>query len=271
MTYKSILVHVDSTDDMLVRAAKAVELALQFKAQIVGSIGGLLPPPVFGDASGVVLASIVEAERERLVAEFSQAGDRFLAACHTVVDVRCHVLISEPTTHLLRHAGASDLVVLTRPHETDRPEPTMGISVGHVIMAAGRPVLCVPPGAPQRDFRKVVVAWRNTREARRAVADALPFLKRADSVAIASIGESSDEMLDDVVLHLERHNVTARVVRRIGHDATVARTVLDIAEETGAGLVVAGAYGHSRLREWMFGGVTRELLHTSTLAVLFSH
>lgn len=270
MTYKSILVHVDTSDDMLVRAARAVDLAQQFEAQIVGSIGGLPSPPVFGDASGVVLASIVEAEHERIVAELSQAGNRFLTACRTVFDVRCRVLISDPTTHLLTQAGTCDLIVVTRPHETDRPDPTMGISVGHAIMAAGRPVLCMPPGTPQRDFRKVVVAWRNTREARRAVADALPLLKRADAAAIACIG-GGDEGLDDLVLHLQGHGVPARAVRRSSDDATAARTVLDIADENSAGLVVAGAYGHSRLREWMFGGVTQELLHTSTLPVLFSH
>jgi nucleotide-binding universal stress UspA family protein len=271
MTYKSILVHVDSTDDMLVRAAVASELACTFDASIVGSVGGLVPPPIFGDASGVVLASLAEAEHERVVAELARASKRFRAAVASTEAAESRVAIREPTAHLLAQTCICDLIVATRPHETDVPDPVMAISLGDVIMAAGRPVLCLPPGPARRDFRNVVIAWKNAQEARRAVTDALPFLTRAEQVAVACIDETPEDALDEVVQHLARHGAAVRAIRRRSANETVVEALLDIADEVEAGLIVAGAYGHSRLREWMFGGVTRDLLRTSTLPFLVSH
>lgn len=271
MTYKSILVHVDSTEDMLARAAMASELGRLFQASIVGSVGGLAPPPVFADASGMVLASLAEAEHERVVAELARASKRFRAAVAGSGATESRVAMREATAHLLSQTCIADLIIATRPHETDVPDPVMAISLGDVIMAAGRPVLCLPPGPVQRDFGNVVIGWKNTQEARRAVADALPILSRAERVAVACIDESPEDALDEVVQHLARHGVPVRAVRRRIDDETVVGALLDIADESGAGLIVAGAYGHSRLREWMFGGVTRDLLRTSTLPFLVSH
>jgi nucleotide-binding universal stress UspA family protein len=127
MTYKAVLVHVDLSDDMLVRAEAAVDIARQFEAAIRGSAGGLPPRPIVSDTSGRALAAIVDADQERIAAELSHAGDRFLSACSAVSDMSCCVAIREPTDLLMSQASACDLIVVTRPHETDPRNTTMGV------------------------------------------------------------------------------------------------------------------------------------------------
>jgi nucleotide-binding universal stress UspA family protein len=124
----------------------------------------------------------------------------------------------------------------------------------------------------------VVVAWKDTREACRAVSDALPFLQRAQTVHLVEICDSKDAApaattrLADVAGYLLRHSVNATVSVGINEeDATAAHYLLDVAERHDADLIVAGAYGHSRFQEWVFGGFTRALLAQTARAVLFSH
>jgi nucleotide-binding universal stress UspA family protein len=122
----------------------------------------------------------------------------------------------------------------------------------------------------------VVVAWKNTRECRRALADALPFLQRAeDVVVVAGVDPDDADLataeLADVVANLKRHGVDGRPeVVRISHDE-VEQDLERIADNAGADLIVAGGFGHSRLREWAFGGVTDTFLHHPRRFVLLSH
>lgn len=147
-----------------------------------------------------------------------------------------------------------------------------------MIMQTGRPVLVTPPEASALTVASVVVAWKDTREGRRAVSDALPFLRRAKSVHVVEICEHNAAVpataarLADVANHLFRHGVQATVDAEFSEtDATAADQLLDLAERRKADLIVAGAYGHSRFQEWVFGGFTRALLAQSARAVLFSH
>jgi nucleotide-binding universal stress UspA family protein len=142
-------------------------------------------------------------------------------------------------------------------------------------MQIGRPLLLVPSAVKWLDLRSVLIAWKDTREARRAVADALPLLRKGKDVTVAAIVEEGDhssavtEATRDVVGWLSRHGISAfeQIVARNG-DA--AAQLDEIAANTGAGLVVAGAYGHSRLREWALGGVTRHLVAESARCVMLS-
>jgi nucleotide-binding universal stress UspA family protein len=125
------------------------------------------------------------------------------------------------------------------------------------------------------DLRSVLVAWNDTTEARRAISDALPLLRKASDVTVAELIDdetrrpSAQARLDDVVAWLSRHGATARaqVANDHGHTATQLET---IAADVGAGLIVAGAYGHSRFREWVLGGVTRKLVNPSSRCSLLS-
>jgi nucleotide-binding universal stress UspA family protein len=143
-------------------------------------------------------------------------------------------------------------------------------------MRAGRPLLVVPPGTGNLDTKHVTVAWKDTREARRAVWDALPFLKSAESVHVIEVAERDD--LDaavartaDVVAYLARHEVNARAEARTKREKSVADELILVSEQVGADLIVSGGYGHARLREWAFGGVTSDLLEHSPKCCLLSH
>jgi nucleotide-binding universal stress UspA family protein len=126
--------------------------------------------------------------------------------------------------------------------------------------------------------RRVVVAWKDTREARRAVQDALPLLHRAETIVIAEVCERSDDVgpsqarLRDVAEYLARHHVAAAVAERVRPvDGTALNSLLRLAQDESADLIVAGAYGHTRLGEWIFGGMTQGLLAKSHVCCLFSH
>jgi nucleotide-binding universal stress UspA family protein len=149
------------------------------------------------------------------------------------------------------------------------------VNVGDVVMHVGRPVLVVPAGASGVDFDKIIIGWKDTRETRRAIADALPFLRKAAQVTVVEIVaepelEAAQARLDDVVIWLSRHGVVAEPIARAsaGEDAHQLHVV---ALECNAGLIVAGAYGHSRVREWVLGGVTRDLLLRAGQCALVSH
>jgi nucleotide-binding universal stress UspA family protein len=144
------------------------------------------------------------------------------------------------------------------------------------VLRAGRPVLLVPDTVAALPLRRVVVAWKDTRESRRAMRDALPFLQQAKEVLLVEVGENESESqakknLADVGAYLVRHRVivAAEVWRRPRRP--VATELLDVVEKEKADLIVAGGYGHSRLGEWIFGGVTRELLTASPVCCLLSH
>src|SRR6516165_8739422 len=127
-----------------------------------------------------------------------------------------------------------------------------------------------------REARRIVVAWKDSREARRAVRDALPFLKRAKEATIVTACEHGTETqaikhIEDVENYLARHKVIVGEKAFLHTEQSIATELLRFAKEEKADLIVAGGYGHSRLGEWALGGVTRELLSKSALCCLFSH
>ena len=177
-----------------------------------------------------------------------------------------------PLNALARHAVVADLIVIG-----DMPADTADIcrrvSVGDAIMQAGRPVLRIPSGGMALEPETIVIAWKNTREARRAVADALPFLHRAEKVLIVADRQDArlvGESLDDVSAYLLRRGIVASWVTLPGQ-GSAGESILAAAAHAGADLIVAGGYGHSRLEEWAFGGVTKTLLDHAPIPVLFSH
>src|SRR5258706_1380951 len=142
-------------------------------------------------------------------------------------------------------------------------------------MQTGRPLLVVPDACSWLDLRSVLIAWKDTAEARRAVADALPVLRKASDITIVEIVEELADRaaalsrVKDVATWLSRHGVSAS--EQVPEECGEAGAQLErIASEVGAGVVVAGAYGHSRLREWILGGGTRRLGNPSKRCSLFS-
>jgi len=149
-------------------------------------------------------------------------------------------------------------------------------NTGAAILAAGRPILVVPAGVKSLEAAHVVIGWKDTREARRAVVDALPFLHEAERVTVVEICEN-DEIgaarlrLDDVVHYLARHRTKAESRTETRIQGSGADQMIEFAQNQAADLLVTGAYGHSRLNEWIFGGMTHDLLTSSPICCLMSH
>jgi nucleotide-binding universal stress UspA family protein len=171
-----------------------------------------------------------------------------------------------------RQARYPDLIVVGQGREAaDDPR---GLPED-LVLTAGRPVLVVPRyNAFPTIGERVVVAWNGSREAARAVNDALPLLEHAQTVTVLSIDpEDADRRTPsaDITLHLVRHGVQAVAAQTRGANRAVGEVLLSYATDLGADLLVAGAYGHTRLREMVLGGMTRHLLQTMAIPVFMSH
>lgn len=175
---------------------------------------------------------------------------------------------------MVAHARYADLAIVGRPD----PAGQEGIPLDlpqTLVLASGRPVILLPPEPPASAGRRVLIGWNAEREATRAVADALPFLARADAVELLVVdhertGEHGEEPGADIARHLARHGVQVDVRRTSSGGEGIGRVLLSRAAAFGADLVVMGAYGHSRLTEIVFGGATRTVLHEAGLPVLMS-
>jgi nucleotide-binding universal stress UspA family protein len=172
----------------------------------------------------------------------------------------------DPGRLLVEAARAADLVVV------GGLEADIAAGLGTVeelVTAAGVPVLMLPPH-PSRDFgHTVLVGWNSSREVARAVRDALPFLGAAKSVILCAVGERAAASLDEAAAMLGHHAVPVHLERVDGSDAGAGDVLLAQAAAHGADLLVMGAYGHTRLRELVFGGATHHVLRHATLPVLF--
>jgi nucleotide-binding universal stress UspA family protein len=173
------------------------------------------------------------------------------------------------------HAYYADLVVIARPESAGQTAGLPGLAES-LVMSSGRPIIVFPPRGKVSRVRRALVAWNATRESIRAVADALPLLAKAEAVEVLVADHErnraghGEEPGADIARHLARHGAKVDVRRLSSGGKDVGRLLLSQAAAFGADLLVMGAYGHSHLREWMFGGVTRTVLYEAGLPVLMS-
>jgi nucleotide-binding universal stress UspA family protein len=178
-------------------------------------------------------------------------------------------------TYIAEQARAADLIIISPEEKGLTRDFSRRVNVGELVMQIARPVLLVPTGINQLNLENVVVGWKETGEARRAISDAIPLLQKAGHVTVVEIAAAEDiaaarDRLKDVADWLARHGVAAETV--VAHSQGDDAAQLDaLAREKDTGLLVAGAYGHSRVREWMLGGVTRNLMLHPTSCSLVSH
>jgi nucleotide-binding universal stress UspA family protein len=177
--------------------------------------------------------------------------------------------------HLCDEGRSADLVI-TQAAAGDPFDPARAVNTGNLLLQLGRPALVVPAEPHTRRLHRVLVGWKDAREPRRAVADALPLLRLATHVTVAAVAkadglDAAQRQADDVVRWLSRHGIEATATAVAGSGQDDAADLHAIAESVQADVIVAGAYGHSRLREWLVGGVTRELLQQRTRCALLSH
>ena len=206
--------------------------------------------------------------------QLAQMGERFRKVVGPDQSTEWRAAIESPTEFLVREARAADLIIIGRDRAPGDLYRTL--DPGATILRAGRPVLAVPHGVDSLKAERVVVGWKDTREARRALRDSLPLIRDAVSVAVVEILGRSDETpvqapINDVAGYLERHHIAATVRQPEHATGSVAGELIRVAQKIDADLIVAGGYGHSRLGEWIFGGVTQGLLATSPVCCLLSH
>jgi len=211
--------------------------------------------------------------RERAAA----AETEFSAALSKVpnLDWRPSLTLGPASEHVANEARSADLVVLPAVRHDRLHLPSGEADVGDLIMRLGRPALVVPPGATGLELNRVLVCWKDSRETRRAIADALPMLQASRRVDLVELVEAegmdhSRRRLEEVVQWLARNGVESNSSSEVANGAE-APQLAAIAKDLRADLIVAGAFGHSRKREWAFGGVTRDLLLRADRCILASH
>lgn len=280
---RQLVVHFgDSSPASRQTLAVAATLAREQGACL--SLHALIESP----AAGAYVSPEAAALAAQLAAEQSVS---LRADAETELQAQCggqaHELVlraADPVAHLIEASRAADLLVLTQ------PEPERGLrldALGRILVQASCPVLLVPHiGAAPGIGQSILLAWSGSRESARATSDAMPWLQAASEVELLCLAAEPPPAWEAVQQHLQRHGVSAkpcllppaqhrgfseRLARAWSPDASVAETLLSHAADSGADLIVCGAYGHPRAWELVLGGVTRELLRSMTVPVLFSH
>jgi len=276
VTYSTLMVHLDLGVSNEALLQTTVHLAGRFKANVIGIAA--CQPMLIAYGDGYMSGDVAEQARAETEKETNEVEAQFRAALHgkvAHVEWRSRISFMSLADYVAEEARAADLLI-TGPELAVSPfDSSRRMYIGDFVMHAGRPVLIVPPTASTLDLASVVIGWKETRETRRAVVDALPLLSQAARVTVVEIAAEENMAaarahLADVVAWLGRHDIAADSLAApsAGDDAVRLDT---IAQEKGAGLLVAGAYGHNRLREWVLGGVTRDLLLRPGRCSLVSH
>lgn len=276
MSYKTILVHIDAGKRWPARVHAAIGIARQYDAHLVG-LNALtsveLPGYVVAATGGASVLDIqkrfASEQAARAEAEFSKA----ISAAGLAAEWRSSELDAADAVTL--HGRYADLLVIGQPWAKDHT----GIGrdfAERVIFEAGRPVLMVPyAGKFDAIGKRVLIGWNASREATRAITDAIPVLQQADMVQVIVInpiaGEHGAVPGSDIALYLSRHGVKVEVFTDHSKNIDVGNEMLSRAADFGADLIVMGAYGHSRFREMMLGGASRTIIKAMTVPVLLSN
>lgn len=276
MKFTDILAIVASAkaDEHVIAAAE--QLASQTDGKITGLLVGWLPPvslAMEGWAVSPVWGDVVEDSKKKLAAELERVKER-LDRTGRSAGVESELL----------ELSAGRIVTGLRGRHTDisvvgRPRADFGQAIVEgPLFESGRPVLVIPPTwKPRQIGKSVLVCWKPTREAARALADADHFLTTANLVTVATIdAQPSEDGYGprpgvDITAHLARRGVKAQLANLDSMGRTEVAAIQEHALAVDADLIVMGGYGHSRMSEFIFGGMTREMLKTATVPVLMSH
>lgn len=272
--WRTLLVHVQPEAEAAPRLAAAADLAGKLDATLFGFAAEMLPPIAASDPSGLLGGQLVTAALDVIDTNLSSATARFK---RETTSLRTDWLSVQafPVQAACQLARSADLIVAGG-STLDRRDGYRWCDPAELALQAGRPVLVVPPAGGRLEAQRVVVGWKDTREARRALADSLPILKCADDVLVLEVcgrddAEGAEVHTRAVVDFLLRHGVSARSKVIAGAHQEASSHLQVEAGALGADLIVTGAYGHSRLGEWVFGGVTFALLHDPQRFLLLSH
>jgi nucleotide-binding universal stress UspA family protein len=278
MSYKTILAYLGDTRRAEAILEPATHLAGRNNAHLIGMhvYAGVPAPPVplpYGSDVVKAVAAAQQRETEEIAGIFSRitANRPFVAEWRA--EKGPHV---DPTAVVIDHSRSADLIVAGQTDPDWDSSPLQDVAE-HLALGSGRPVLVVPYiGRYAEIGRNIVIAWKPGRESARAVFDALPILKQAEQVQILEIDEGSPRrngasVDTSIAVALARHGIKPTVRTSVAGDISVGDEILSRLTDMGADLLVMGAYGHSRMRELVFGGVTRHIARHMTVPTLFSH
>lgn len=276
MSYKVIMVHMELGTSNARLLKIAADLVDRLHADVIG-VAACQPIQIpFDDVS--LTGEVIAEDRQEIEKELKDTEAEFRAAFkgHAgKVAWRCTCTFGSLAEYIAHQARAADLIITGPDIGGGVFDTTRRVGIADLALQAGRPVLVVPQDCEELQLQHVLVGWKGTRESRRAIADALPVLQKAAKVTVVQIAPDAEmsrakEHLADVQVWLGRHGVNAAIeaVAAAGEDSV---RLGQVAYEKGADLIVAGAYGHSRLREWVLGGVTYDFLLRPDHCVLVSH
>lgn len=275
MTYQTIMVHLrlGHTNDAVLHSSRY--LAERFNANVIGIIVGQQTQMIYG--RGYALLDFFDREQAHIEQKIAEAETSFKNAFKGFsksIEWRSTITREPMADYILANTCSADIVI-TGIAASDFYEGPYAVNSSEIIMQAGRPVLVIPEEARPVGFENILIGWKDSREARRAIIDALPILQQAKNVTVLEMTdkdnkEAADKRLADVVVWLKRHGVDAKSISFISVDDD-ATQFISIAKKQKVDLIIAGAYGHSRLREWVLGGVTDELLRRADFCALLSH
>lgn len=291
MTYKTVLLHIDDGAGRDARVAMAASVAQACGGHLTGvaltGVSRLLyqhQPDLDADPNLTLHLNFLRERAARALDGFEQQASSFGVASYEQ-----RVVDDEAAGGISLLARYADLVVISQYNAADKSPSVMRDFPAYVLLHSGRPVLIVPhalqagqlaPAAHPAAANNVLISWNGSKEASRAVSAALPLLQRAGQVHVAVFdaqlhaAEHGEHPGADIVQYLARHGVQARLLLLDGgatRRGDIGDALLSQASDLSADLLVMGAYGHSRLRETILGGVTRTVLQSMTIPVLMAH
>lgn len=281
MAFKDLLVHIDASQACTHRVAAALALAKRQGASVTGVAIAL--DSTISSYAGIEFPASLSAQQKEIVKKAAdQAIATFEAAAKAAgVDHASRLITcgaSKAPAQLSFHARHADMTFMGQPNADEPGASFQEALLDGVLFASGRPVYIVPYiGRFEMAVRKAVIAWDGGRKAVRAVNDAIPLLQgRGGEVVILVVNPEQrrdahgDRPGADIAAHLARHGIATKIETQRATEISPDQAILNFLSDAGADLLIIGAYGHSRLREKAFGGVTNTILHQMTVPVLMS-
>ncbi|MEO1092648.1 MAG: universal stress protein [Pseudomonadota bacterium] len=274
MPLKTVVVHVDADSSRDERLRLGAQLARRHDGHLIGLFPSEPPylPPSLGELAGPVEAEMIDAQREAATLRAEDLKAAFDGAFQgDPLPTEWRTEEGDPATVLARHGRYADLLVVPQGDEGSVfPDASLA---ERIILDGSCPVLMVPRAGEFEGFPEtVMVAWNDSREAARAVRAALPLLEDAKKVVLLQVDppDGSDAQLMDKATQLARHDIRAEVHHTVSAGLPIGEVLLSSVADHGVDALVMGAYGHTRLREWVLGGATRSVLQSMTVPTLLA-
>jgi nucleotide-binding universal stress UspA family protein len=275
MTPKLILALIDGGPLSEATLGAGIAVAKQFNAHLdvlhVRADPATLVPIVGEGMSGAMVEQVMEAMTKAVEGRSEKARSAFdQAASKAGISMTWRQEMGPEPVVLAAAGRLADLTVIGRPDSN--ADGQLAASLDSALFDTGRPVLVAPPSAPATVGRRVALAWNGSAQSSRVISAALPYLEKAEVISVLTApGVDKRAPGEALVAYLARHNLKAAVENVEPHGKSIGHALLEHAQKLGADLLVMGAYGHSRIREMILGGATRDVLAQTTLPVLMAH